>query len=284
LNADLSRTNLTNAQFYGATFDGADLRGADLRGAMNFVGTGAITNNLIDPNGYVNGLVLVDEQTFHIRDYDGDLDRQECSIDWGCTPTPVPELPVVIQSQMMLGDLARLTFVFEADPWHSVVAFEPNIPVQLGGMLELTFIDDADVATQVGRTFRIFDWTGVEPTGAFTVASRYPWDLDELYTAGEVTLLLPGDTNADGTVDIQDLNNVHNNFGGAGLGDTNNDGTIDIVDLNNVRNFFGTTAPQAVPEPATVGLLLIGLALFPARRLGRDWGWSPLRRRSGFPA
>jgi probable HAF family extracellular repeat protein len=65
----------------------------------------------------------------------------------------------------------------------------------------------------------------------------------------------PGDTNADGAVDLEDLNNVRNNFGGAGLGDTNADGIVDLIDLNSVRNHFGETAPSgAVPEPS--GLVL----------------------------
>jgi len=41
------------------------------------------------------------------------------------------------------------------------------------------------------------------------------WDVAGLYDTGEVTLLgtLAGNTNADGAVDIDDLNNVRNNFG-----------------------------------------------------------------------
>jgi len=84
--------------------------------------------------------------------------------------------------------------------------------------------------------------------------------LSGLYTTGEITLLLPGDTNGDQQVDIADLNNVRNNFGAAGgLGDTNGDQLVDIQDLNNVRHFFGATAPQAVPEPTS--LMLLGFAV-----------------------
>jgi hypothetical protein len=74
----------------------------------------------------------------------------------------------------------------------------------------------------------------------------------------------PGDTNGDGQVTIIDLNNVRNNFGGAGLGDTNGDGQITIVDLNNVRNNFGAGTPggSPVPEPSSVVLALgFGLGL-----------------------
>ncbi len=51
-----------------------------------------------------------------------------------------------------------------------------------------------------------------------------------------------GDTNRDGVVDVVDLNNVRNNFGGTGLGDANGDGLVDVHDLNAVRNNFGASA------------------------------------------
>ncbi len=73
-----------------------------------------------------------------------------------------------------------------------------------------------------------------------------------------------GDTNGDGKVTIEDLNNVRNNFGGAGLGDTvgSDDGNVTIEDLNNVRNNFGAgvAGANAVPEPSTALLALCGLA------------------------
>ena len=81
-----------------------------------------------------------------------------------------------------------LRLVFDADPWDSTISFAPGIPVTLGGTLELTFAPGVDVATQSGRTIDLFDWTGVTPTGAFTVSSPYTWNLSNLYTTGEVTL------------------------------------------------------------------------------------------------
>jgi hypothetical protein len=53
---------------------------------------------------------------------------------------------------------------------------------------------------------------------------------------------IQGDTNNDCRVDLQDLNNVRNNFGKTGvnvLGDTNADRVVDLNDLNSVRNNFG---------------------------------------------
>jgi hypothetical protein len=55
-----------------------------------------------------------------------------------------------------------------------------------------------------------------------------------------------GDTNDDGVVDLTDLNNVRNNFGGTGLGDTDGNGVVDLNDLNAVRNNFGASAPAPI--------------------------------------
>ena len=64
---------------------------------------------------------------------------------------------------------------------------------------------------------------------------------------------LLGDTDGDGDVDIVDLNNVRNNFGGQGLGDTDGDGDVDINDLNNVRNNFGAVAPAPAASRSSEG-------------------------------
>jgi hypothetical protein len=45
-----------------------------------------------------------------------------------------------------------------------------------------------NLPTRLGRTFNLFDWTGVTPTGAFAISSPNQWNLSNLYTTGEVTL------------------------------------------------------------------------------------------------
>lgn len=71
----------------------------------------------------------------------------------------------------------------------------------------------------------------------------------------------PGDTDADGDVDLDDLNNVRNTFGQTGdpLGDANHDGVVDLDDLNAVRNHFGTAGAAAVPEPPAFKIIMIAL-------------------------
>jgi len=81
---------------------------------------------------------------------------------------------------------------------------------------------------------------------------------------------VPGDTDGDGDVDLDDLFAVRNNFGttsGATLadGDTDGDGDVDLDDLFAVRNNFGTGL--IVPEPMMLSLLGIGaLALIRRRK------------------
>lgn len=72
--------------------------------------------------------------------------------------------------------------------------------------------------------------------------------------------LIPGDGNADGMVDLADLNDVRNNFGRRSgvplLGDIDFDFDIDLTDLNLVRNNFGASS-NPVPEPSALCLSLI---------------------------
>ena len=83
-------------------------------------------------------------------------------------------------------------------------------------------------------------------SGLFTSSNHtsfYYQEIETVNVAGAMPPMVPlGDTDADGDVDIDDLNNVRNNFGSGGpaaLGDTDGDGDVDIDDLNNVRNNFG---------------------------------------------
>lgn len=75
----------------------------------------------------------------------------------------------------------------------------------------------------------------------------------------------PGDTNGDGLVDLEDLNNVRNHFGQAGApvpGDTPPfNGVVDLDDLNAVRNHFGSAPSNAVPEPSAGLLAVLFVAL-----------------------
>jgi uncharacterized protein YjbI with pentapeptide repeats len=173
--------NLTNAYFNNTTLIGADFTAGDVRGG--YLGPNladVIATNLIRPDGHIDGLDLNGSGLLVVRDYDGDP-----SDIWGDTTPPIP---ITVEQHLTMAPGGTLRMVFEADAWDSTFSFAPGIPVALGGTLELTFADDVIAATQRGRTFDLFDWTGVAPTGTFAVSSPYHWDVSHLYTTGQVTL------------------------------------------------------------------------------------------------
>jgi probable HAF family extracellular repeat protein len=257
--ANFTRANLTDAYFYynddvtAADLTAANLTAADARGArFPDVPQSALTANLIRPNGHIAGLDLTAGASLIVRDYDGN--------------PSTGLLPIVVDQHLASDATGTLRLEFEADPWDSTISFAPAIPVALGGTLELNFASGMSLAGQVGRTFDLFDWAGVTPTGAFTVSSPYIWNLTNLYTTGQVTLLaipgLPGDFNHDGTVDAAD----YVVWRKTGLSPT---------DYNDWRTHFGQTAfsgssgyplgasggplSAAVPEPTSLVLVMCGL-------------------------
>ncbi len=79
---------------------------------------------------------------------------------------------------------------------------------------------------------------------------------------------MPGDANADGQVDVNDLTIVLTNFGQTGMswsqGEFTGDGTVDVNDLTIVLANYGSGASSAasltaVPEPGAMVMLIIGL-------------------------
>jgi hypothetical protein len=97
------------------------------------------------------------------------------------------------------------------------------------------------------------------------------------------TPALLGDANADGKVDLNDLNTILNNLGQSTpnwtAGNFDGAATIDLTDLNDVLNNLGTThanasaqitvSPISTPEPTTFALLSTAFALSLARRRSR---------------
>jgi hypothetical protein len=86
-----------------------------------------------------------------------------------------------------------------------------------------------------------------------------------------------GDTDGDGDVDLDDLNNVRNHFGGTGFGDANGDDQVDLNDLNAVRNHFGTAGSRSVAEPSAMGLLLFAITCVVLKFAASSafHGWEP---------
>jgi hypothetical protein len=66
-----------------------------------------------------------------------------------------------------------------------------GVSVFLAGELFLTAAPGVNESTVVGRTYKLFDWTNAEPTGQFNIVADAgcTWDVSQLYTTGQVTLL-----------------------------------------------------------------------------------------------
>ncbi|MEM7682151.1 MAG: PEP-CTERM sorting domain-containing protein [Planctomycetota bacterium] len=86
-------------------------------------------------------------------------------------------------------------------------------------------------------------------------------------------VVVDGDANGDGDVDLLDFDILAGNFGagpgavgGASIGDFNGDGNVDLLDFDILAGNFGFTSPSAVPEPASIGLLGLGAAALLRRR------------------
>lgn len=177
---DFSEQNLQNADFDDAIYIGTNLTAADTRGGQFFEFSTALSRNTIAPDGTLTDLALADGDRLVIRDYDGDAHEND--------PYTIPPIPISARGSAKIATGGTLQLAFEADDWNSTITFESGIPVTLGGVLELTFTADTNVAGQIGRTFLVFNWNGVAPTGEFDVESPYVWDTSKLYTTGEITL------------------------------------------------------------------------------------------------
>ncbi|MEO0530996.1 MAG: hypothetical protein AAF266_10550 [Planctomycetota bacterium] len=81
---------------------------------------------------------------------------------------------------------------------------------------------------------------------------------------------IPGDANADGSVDLLDLDILGANFGQSpadlSTGDFNDDDIVDLLDLDILGANFGRTAASAIPEPAACLLVLAAATAGVARR------------------
>jgi uncharacterized protein YjbI with pentapeptide repeats len=167
--ADLAAANFQSADFTGANLAGADLSSSDLRGARNVDLSGAVTASTTFPDGQVNGFLI--GLILYVHDFEG-----------------APTVPIRVNGEMHPNGI---TVYFDGDTWGSTISFAPRIPCELDhGGLSLEIEEGVEAANLVGRTFRVFDWSGVTPTGSFLISrSPYDWDVSKLYTEGTVTLL-----------------------------------------------------------------------------------------------
>jgi uncharacterized protein YjbI with pentapeptide repeats len=192
---DFSGQNLTQAYFFSSSMQSTNFMGADLRSAQHVNLSSSLNDNLIRPDGTINGLYLYAGRRLTVRNF-----RQFSGAPF----------PINVTQSFYMDPTGVLELRFDATNWDSLIKVSAGTPITLtGGTLELDFLDDVNITDQIGRTMDLFDWAGIVPTGSFNVLSPYTWDLTNLYSTGEVTLLgaptLPGDFDGDGVVGGRDL-------------------------------------------------------------------------------
>ncbi len=199
---NLSGQNLMNSQFFDVNWTGADLSFADTR--FSYFGdqfpTELTARNTIRPDSTIAGLQLESGERLVIRDFD-----------------PLPEawdapLAISVQQQFTMSDGSFLKLEFDADHWDSTIRFDPRLSVNLDGTLELDFAQGVDVPALFGRSYQVFDWSQVTPTGQLQIASSFNWDLSQLYTTGQIVLKpnagSPGDFDGDGAFTVLDIDRL----------------------------------------------------------------------------
>ena len=172
--------NMTNVNLTSAYFNSINLSGADLRGASYGSLTGTTTTNTILYNGVIAGLQLATGCTsLNVRNYSPG------------SYYPAYTGGIHVQGQMNVESGTTLIFTFDGNPWASTISFDSDIPVTLAGNLELDLASGVSPESLWYVPIRIFDWTGVNPSGTLTVQSNLPegysWDTSQLYTSGVVT-------------------------------------------------------------------------------------------------
>ena len=130
------------------------------------------TIGLINSDGHVDDL----SGSALFRNYSGD-----------------PVIGIHIDQSVTLGFGSQVQVLLDPDgsdnwKWNSTVSFTSGIPVTLDGKLDLEFAQGVDLAGQLGKTYNIFNWTGVTPSGSFAISSPHGWDTSNLYTTGDLTL------------------------------------------------------------------------------------------------
>lgn len=92
-------------------------------------------------------------------------------------------------------------------------------------------------------------------------------------TVGTGPVLVPGDTNGDGTVNFSDLLTLAQNYGSTSAtwtqGDFNGDGSVGFDDLLSLAQSYGRALPTTsspIPEPLSAGMVMAALILLPRLR------------------
>ena len=170
-NADLTNCNLTGVWMDTADFSFADVRGAVGLTSQQWLATSS-RRNAIYTNGTIDGLSLQSGERLVVRNH---------------------PIAIVVGELASLVEGSKLEMQFDESDWDSTISFQDGISVTLGGTLLLKPRDGVDGESLLGRTFDLFDWNGpLSQDNRFDTVESLPgyvWDISNLYTTGEITLI-----------------------------------------------------------------------------------------------
>ncbi|WP_428386774.1 peptidylprolyl isomerase [Mucisphaera sp.] len=147
-----------------------------------------------------------------------------------------------------------------------------NLDFQNGGFTVFGNVlgDDMDIVDDIADLLRVNAGSPFNELPVLNPPVNGTILFTDLVLVTRAIVVVPGDANFDGVVDLIDLSTLATNFGatdvvGAEFGDFNFDRVVDLIDLSTLATNFG--AGSSVPEPgAAAGLL--GLAVMLRRRAG----------------
>jgi len=160
----------------------------------------------------------------------------------------IPNFTIITGDYNASGDAVVEIKLAGLEPAVGHDIFQVEGVATLCGTLSVVLADGFE--PQVGDLFEVLTSLGGDIVGQFDSIefASNPFNVTGqlIYESGSVILEIIedtagplGDTDGDNDVDLDDLNNVRNNFGANGIGDTDGDNDVDLDDLNNVRNNFG---------------------------------------------
>ncbi len=130
------------------------------------------TRNTIRPDGTILGLNLAANENLIVRNSPADI-------------------PILVSDEMTLDPAALLHVFVDNEPWNSTILFAPNTPVSLDGILALDVAPGVMLVDLEGKSYQLFDWSGVNPSGQFLIDAKhgYRWNTSALYTSGVVSFV-----------------------------------------------------------------------------------------------
>jgi autotransporter-associated beta strand protein len=199
---------------------------------------------------------------------------------------------VVVSGKLAPGDGAgTLTIGTPAAPKTLTLAASSTYEWQLGASAADKVVVTGELVLPAAWTLKLFDAGGTLGSSydLFTFASLSPatltpptidygttgWSGAAVALVGNRVVLqfeVPGDTNGDFVVDAADFITLKKNFGageggGAAVGNFDKTGKVDWADLGILMSNMGPAAgAPATPEPATLGLLMVGVLAMLRRR------------------